>query len=127
MHATFRQLRLLVALADTGSITGAARACHVTQPTVSMQIKELADAVGMPLHEQIGRALYLTPAGEAVAESARAMVAEWEALEQRIAGLKVCGRDVCGLRWPARPSTSFRACWAPFAPGTLRWTSSCRS
>lgn len=88
MHATFRQLRLLVALADTGSVTGAARACHVTQPTVSMQIKELADAVGMPLHEQIGRALYLTPAGEAVAESARAMVAEWEALEQRIAGLK---------------------------------------
>lgn len=88
MHATFRQLRLLVALADTGSITGAARACHVTQPTVSMQIRELADAVGMPLYEQIGRALYLTPAGEAVVETARAMVAEWETLEQRIAGLK---------------------------------------
>ncbi|MFN9473198.1 LysR family transcriptional regulator [Acidovorax sp.] len=88
MHATFRQLRLLIALAETRSITAAARACHVTQPTVSMQIKELADAVGLPLHEQIGRNLYLTPAGEAVAESARAMVAEWEGLEQRIAGLK---------------------------------------
>ena len=88
MHATFRQLRLLLALADTGSITGAARACHVTQPTVSMQLRELADAVGLPLYEQVGRRLYLTEAGRAVADSARAMVAEWEGLEQRIAALK---------------------------------------
>lgn len=88
MHATFRQLRLFLAVADTGSITGAARACHVTQPTVSMQLKELAQAVGMPIYEQIGRSIHLTPAGEAVAASARAIVAEWETLEQRIAGLK---------------------------------------
>lgn len=88
MHATFRQLQLLLALADKGSITEAARACHVTQPTVSMQLRELADAVGLPLYEQIGRSLYLTAAGEAVARSARAMVAEWEVLEQQIASLK---------------------------------------
>ncbi|MFT3857671.1 MAG: LysR family transcriptional regulator [Aquabacterium sp.] len=88
MHATFRQLKLLLALADTGSITGAARACHVTQPTVSMQLRELADSVGLPLYEQVGKRLYLTQAGHAVADSARAMVAEWEALEQRVAALK---------------------------------------
>lgn len=88
MHATFRQLRLLLALADTGSITGAARQCHVTQPTVSMQLKELADAVGLPLYEQIGRRLHLTEAGEQVVRAARAMTQEWEALGQVIAGMK---------------------------------------
>lgn len=88
MHATFRQLRLLLALADTGSTTAAARACHVTQPTVSMQLKELADSIGLPLYEQVGRQLYLTEAGQAVADAARAIEAEWEGLEQRIAALK---------------------------------------
>ena len=51
MRATFRQLQLFAALAETGSVTGAAKACHVTQPTVSMQLKELASSVGLPLFE----------------------------------------------------------------------------
>jgi len=88
MHYTFRQLQLLLALAQTGSISAAARACHVTQPTVSMQLKELAQAVGLPLYEPVGRRLQLTAAGEAVAASARAMIDEREALAQRIAALK---------------------------------------
>lgn len=49
MSTTFRQLRLFLALAEHGIVTGAAKACHVTQPTVSMQLRELADAVGLPL------------------------------------------------------------------------------
>lgn len=88
MHVTFRQLRLLVALAETGSVTAAARACHVTQPTVSMHLKELAEAVGLPLYEQVGRRLFLTAAGQAVVKSAQAMVDEWESLEQQIAAMK---------------------------------------
>ena len=88
MHVTFRQLQLLTALAHTGSVTGAARACHVTQPTVSMQLKELADSVGLPLHEQVGRQVRLTAAGEAVVQSARAIMSEVDALDQRIAAMK---------------------------------------
>ncbi|MFO1327879.1 MAG: LysR family transcriptional regulator [Rubrivivax sp.] len=88
MRATLRQLRLLKALADTGSVTGAAQACHVTQPTVSMQLRELADSVGLPLYEQVGRRLHLTAAGQAVLATARAMLDEWESLEQRIAAMK---------------------------------------
>lgn len=88
MHVTFRQLQLLAALAQTGSVTGAARACHVTQPTVSMQLKELADSVGLALHEQVGRNIHLTAAGEAVVQTARAVMAEMDALDQRIAALK---------------------------------------
>lgn len=88
MNATFRQLQLFLALAEHHSITAAARACHVTQPTVSMQLKELSAAVGLPLYEQIGKKLYLTAAGEALAETARAMVDEWQAFEQRVGAMK---------------------------------------
>ena len=88
MYSTFRQLQLFLALADKGSITAAARACHVTQPTVSMQLKDLAESVGMPLNEQLGKRLQLTAAGEALAKTARAMADEWAAFEQRIDGLK---------------------------------------
>lgn len=88
MNATFRQLRLFLALAEHGSITAAAEACHVTQPTVSMQLRELADAVGLPLYEQIGKRLHLTTAGEALARTARAMLDEWVAFEQTINAMK---------------------------------------
>lgn len=88
MNATFRQLRLFLALAEHGSITAAAEACHVTQPTVSMQLRELADAVGLPLYEQIGKRLHLTAAGEALAEAARRMLDEWLAFEQGINAMK---------------------------------------
>ena len=88
MDATFRQLRLFLALADQGSITAAARACHVTQPAVSIQLKELSETVGLPLYEQIGKRLYLTDAGERLAETARAMVQEWEAFQRQMDALK---------------------------------------
>lgn len=88
MNMTFRQLRLVQALADTGSISAAARATHVTQPTASMQLREAANAVGMPLYEVIGKRVHLTEAGKELARAARAMSAEWEAFEQKIDGLK---------------------------------------
>lgn len=88
MPATFRQLRLFLAFAEHLSVTAAARACHVTQPTASMQLRELADAIGMPLYEQVGKRLYLTAAGEALARTARAMLDEWSAFEQHIDAVK---------------------------------------
>ena len=88
MNTTFRQLRLFLALAEHGSVTGAAKACHVTQPTVSMQLRELADAVGLPLYEQIGKRLHLTEAGEALAETARAMLDKWMEFEQAVNAVK---------------------------------------
>ena len=92
MHVTFRQLQLFLAVAELRSITGAARACHVTQPTVSMQLKELADSVGLPLYEVVGKRLDLTAAGEALAISARAMVEEWANFEQRIDAMQGLAR-----------------------------------
>lgn len=88
MHIPFRQMQILLALAEHGSITAAARACHVTQPTASMQLKELSDTVGLPIYELIGKRLYLTAAGEAVVETARKISDEWEFLQQTLDGMK---------------------------------------
>lgn len=88
MSISFRQLRVFLAVAEHNSITAAAEACHVTQPTVSMQMKELSESVGLPLYEQIGKQLYLTAAGEAVAETARSMADEWARLQQTIDAMK---------------------------------------
>ncbi len=92
MNATFRQLRLFLALADTGSVSAAAKAMHVTQPTASMQLKELSQSVGLPLFEVVGRKLYLTQVGEQLAGTARAMSQAWEAFEQEVDGLKGLAR-----------------------------------
>ncbi len=85
MHITFRQLRTFLALAEQGSVTAAARALHVTQPTVSMQLKETTDSVGLPLYEVTGKKLQLTDAGRELETTARAMLHEWDLFEQGIA------------------------------------------
>jgi DNA-binding transcriptional LysR family regulator len=84
MKISFRQLRLVLALAETGSVSGAARMMHVTQPTASMQLKDVADAVGLPIYELVGRKVYLTEVGNELARTARAIAAEWDGFEQRV-------------------------------------------
>jgi DNA-binding transcriptional LysR family regulator len=88
MNVTFRQLRLFLALAETGSVSGAARAMHVTQPTASMQLREISEAVGLPLYEVVARRVHLTQAGLELARTARRMATEWEAFGQTVDGLK---------------------------------------
>ena len=88
MHVTFRQLRLFLALADTGSVSAAARATHVTQPTASMQLREVTESVGVPLYEVISRRVHLTEAGRDLARTARLIAAEWDTFGQKIDGLK---------------------------------------
>lgn len=88
MNITFRQLQVFRALVATGSISGAAREAGVTQPTASVHLRELAEEVGLPLHEVIGRTVHLTEAGRELAATARTMHAEWESFGQKIAALK---------------------------------------
>ena len=87
MKATFRQLRLFLALADSGSVSGAAGIMHVTQPTASMQLRELSDSVGLPLFEVVSRRVHLTDAGLELARVARAMSDEWDAFAQYVDGV----------------------------------------
>ena len=88
MHVTFRQLRLVLALSETGSVSAAARVMHVTQPTASMQLKEVTGAVGLPLYEVVARKVYMTEVGLELARTARAIAAEWEGFEQMVGSRK---------------------------------------
>lgn len=84
MNITFRQLRLFLALVESGSVSAAARAMHVTQPTASMQLKEMSQSVGLALYEVIGKKVHLTDVGKELAATARAMVSDWHAFEQTV-------------------------------------------
>jgi len=61
--ATLRQLRTFTEVARRLSFTAAAKALHLTQPAVSMQVRQLEQAAGLPLLEQFGRRVHLTDAG----------------------------------------------------------------
>ena len=94
LHArigTLRQLEILLAVYQQGSITAASNILHLTQPTVSMQLKKLSDDVGMPLYNNIGRKQVFTEAGLAIVSSAREVFACFDRLEMNLAdqqGLK---------------------------------------
>ncbi|MBY5991786.1 LysR family transcriptional regulator [Ferrimonas balearica] len=91
IRATTRQLQILLAVHEAGSVGAAAEALHLTQPTVSMQLKKLSDALGLPLYHQVGRRLQLTDAGERALLTAREVLASLESLEMDLAaqqGLK---------------------------------------
>ena len=91
LHArvgTLRQLEILLAVHDTGTVTAAAEALHLTQPTVSMQLHKLADAMGIALYAQHGRKLRFTDAGLAAVASARRVMEEFEHLDMTLADLR---------------------------------------
>jgi len=62
-HATLRQLQVFESVARNLSYSRAAEELHLTQPTVSIQIKQLTDIIGLPLLEQIGKRIFLTDMG----------------------------------------------------------------
>lgn len=92
MNVTARQLRLFRALSETGSVSAAARAMHVTQPTASMQLKEMSLAIGLPLYEVIGKKVHLTEVGQELAVTSRTIGLAWESFEQRVDELKGLSR-----------------------------------
>ena len=77
---TLRELQYLVALADLGHFGRAAEACHVSQPTLSTQLKKLEGFLGVALFERTNKAVHLTPVGARVVARARVMLAEADAI-----------------------------------------------
>ena len=69
MHITFRQLQVFEAVARHLSYTRAAEELHLTQPAVSMQVKQLESSVGLPLFEQISKKIMsaVTDSGSVIA------------------------------------------------------------
>lgn len=87
-QATLHQLKVFEAVARHNSFTRAAEELFLTQPTVSMQVKQLTKAVGMPLFDQIGKRLYLTQAGEELVKTCRQIFEQLDQFEMRVADLK---------------------------------------
>lgn len=87
-HATLRQLKVFEAIPRHLSFTRAAEELYLTQPTVSMQIKQLSGTVGMPLFEQIGKRIYLTEAGQELHTTCREVFDCLERFEMNIANRK---------------------------------------
>src|SRR5579863_5463369 len=68
---TLRQLRMLLAAIDTGSVSAAARSLHVTQPAATQQLRELERGLGLRLLERARGKVVATAAGEALLAAAR--------------------------------------------------------
>ena len=88
---TFRQLKLLEAVARNSSFTRASEELHLTQPAVSTQIKQLEGEVGMPLFEHMGKKIFLTAAG-------REMVAFSRTIAQQFTDIRTVLEEMKGIQ-----------------------------
>lgn len=76
----WNQVRAFLATAEEGSLSAAARALGLTQPTLGRQVAALEEHLGVPLFERVGKALVLTPSGQLLVEHVREMGAAAERL-----------------------------------------------
>lgn len=97
MNMTFRQLRLLEAVARNSSFTRASEELHLTQPAVSTQIKQLEQEVGMPLFEQMGKKIFLTEAGKEMVAFSRAIAQQFRDIESVMDDMKGVKRGTLSL------------------------------
>ncbi|MBA2690638.1 MAG: LysR family transcriptional regulator [Burkholderiales bacterium] len=88
LHLTFRQLRIFESVARNLSYSRAAEELHLTQPAVSMQVKQLEENVGLPLFEQIGKKIHLTVAGHEVYRYSHNIARQLKLAEQTLEDLK---------------------------------------
>lgn len=87
-QATLHQLKVFEVVARHGSFTRAAEELFLTQPTVSIQVKQLTKAVGLPLFEQVGKRLYLTDAGRELLATCREIFDRLDQFEMTVANFK---------------------------------------
>jgi DNA-binding transcriptional LysR family regulator len=88
IRVTLRQLEILDAVARCGSFSRASTELHLSQPAVSMQIKQLEGSLGLPLFEHMGKHIHLTEAGKDVLRSSRLIEGELANLENTLAELQ---------------------------------------
>ncbi|MGB5442409.1 MAG: LysR substrate-binding domain-containing protein [Gammaproteobacteria bacterium] len=77
-----RDLKYIAAVAETRHFGKAAERCHVSQPTLSGQIRKLEDELGVTIFERTNRSVEVTPAGEDILVHARLMLEQADAIQQ---------------------------------------------
>ncbi|MCH8613302.1 LysR family transcriptional regulator [Arsenicicoccus dermatophilus] len=105
-------LRVMKAIADEGSFTGAASSLGFTQPAISQMVRRLEQRTGTALVERIGRQVRLTEAGEVLARHAHGVLAALDAAEEEVAA-------IAGLRAGRVRIRSFPSATATIVPGAL--------
>ncbi len=83
-HPTLHQLEIMTVLARHRNMTQAAKELHMSTAALSVQVKQLAAIVGAPLHEQVGKQLFLTGAGRQVELAAQDILERLEALYEAL-------------------------------------------
>ncbi len=92
MHVTLRQLRVFEAVARHLSYTKASRELHLSQPAVSMQVRQLEDDLGLPLFEKLGKQTELTEAGRELYQYSRGINRALQEMEEVMESLKGVSR-----------------------------------
>ena len=88
MRMTLRQLRVFRAVCDNRSYSRAAEEMALSQPAVSLQIRQLEELVGQPLFEYSGRKLHLTEAAEALKRTGEDIFGRLESLDMQLSTLQ---------------------------------------
>lgn len=88
MRMTFRQLQVFRAVCESRSYSRAAEEMALTQPAVSLQIRQLEELVGQPLFDYVAKKLHLTPAAEALLRASEEVFGRLEALDMQLSDLQ---------------------------------------
>ena len=83
MNYTLHQLQIFLKIAEIQSITKASEELHLTQPAVSIQLKNFQDQFPIPLTEVVGRKLYITDFGKEIAQAAEKIINEVYAINYK--------------------------------------------
>jgi LysR family transcriptional regulator for metE and metH len=94
MHLEIRHLKLVAAIAETGSVTRASNRLHLTQSALSHQLRDAEEQLGSRLFERQKGTMTLTVAGERLLKSARTVIEELERAERDIHNDAACGNGV---------------------------------
>lgn len=84
MNYTLNQLRIFLKVAQTLNITRASKELHLSQPAVSIQLKNFQDQFKIPLFETINKRLYVTDFGYEIIEAAEKIIYEMDEIENKV-------------------------------------------